>query len=64
MRKIILSRIEEIKKKENDFSKGLQRWSNFDVKGNHISEINFNDFDDDAVVFLFERIIIRVSKQM
>lgn len=64
MRKILIKRIEEIKINESGFPKSTSRWKNFTVRDKHISELDFNKFDDDALVFLFERIIVRLSKQM
>ena len=70
MRELILKRIEEIKAKENGFSKkGLMRWANFivtwgDGSETHISQIDFQSLDDDRLLNVFERIIKVMSKQM
>lgn len=63
MRELILKRIEEIRKSQNDFSKSNSKWKNFSngtVKG-HISDINFTECNDVELLFLFERIIKRLN---
>lgn len=66
MRDKILNRIEEIKTKEQGFPKGVQRWNNFSTGTDkrHISEIDFSELDDTALLFLFERLIKRYYTQM
>lgn len=66
LRQLILKRIEEIRKSENNFSKSLMRWQNFSngtVK-THISDMKFEEMSDYDLLFLFERIIRRMSKYM
>lgn len=66
-RQNILTRIDEIKRNENGFRKGTQRWDNFTNGGTetkHISEIDFSTLDDFTLVYLFERIIRRYNSQM
>lgn len=61
MRQLILRRIEEIKNRENGFSKSLMKWDNFSsgtIK-THISDFDFNTCNDIELLFLFERIIKR-----
>ena len=66
MRNLILKRIEEIKTNERGFPKSTMRWDNFStgIDKRHISEIQFEDLDDNSLVLLFERLIRRVNMQM
>ena len=63
---MILKRIEEIRNSEHGFPKEFTRWKNFSngtVK-THISDMKFEEMNDYDLLFLFERIIRRMSKQM
>ena len=64
MRKLILDRIEEIRKKENGFSYEVEKWRSFShgIKHCHISKINFSLLNDTELVFLFERLIRRYNQ--
>lgn len=64
MRDLIIARIEEIKQKENNFSKKLFRWKNAYIGDIHISSINFNTLSDIDVVSAYESIVRQVSKCM
>lgn len=65
MRYIILTRIDEIRKFENNFRKGTMRWDNFNTGyTKHISEMNFGELNDYALLDMFERIIRRYFTQM
>jgi len=70
MKELIINRIEEIKKSEDGFSKSLMRWRNFDVwtvngKLIHLSQItNWEQFSDEKLLNLFERILRQNSKNM
>ena len=66
MREIILKRIEEIRTKENGFTKSLMRWANFTIHNEaiHISKFDFNTVDDEELLSLFERIIRQYYKSM
>ncbi len=63
MRELILKRIEEIKNKENSFSKSLMKWQNFStgIVKTHISDFDFNECNDVELLILFERIIRRYN---
>ncbi len=65
-RALILKRIEEIKRFENGFLKGVEKWENFStgIDKRHISEIEWDKLNDTSLVFLFERIIKRYYTQM
>jgi len=66
MKELILKRIEEIRRHENGFRKGTMKWDNFSTGTDkrHISEMDFSEFNDHDLVFLFERIIRRYNQQM
>jgi hypothetical protein len=60
MRELMLKRIEEIKAKENGFSKSLMKWRqplSHGTINKCACEINFSELSDDDLLFLFERII-------
>lgn len=59
MRELILRRIDEIRSKENNFSKSLMKWNNFSTgyDKSHVSEIDFTKCNDVELLLLFERII-------
>ena len=46
MRDLLLKRIEEIREEHKNFAKTTTRWKNFQYRGNHISETNFDKIDD------------------
>ena len=60
----MLCRIEAIKLTEQGFNKNTMRWKSFVVGDKHISEVNFEAMDDDALLYFFERIVIRAKAQM
>lgn len=67
IRDIILKRIEEIKKHENDFSKSSMEWKSPLSHGTivmYADEIDFNLLSDEDLIFLFERILKRYYTQM
>jgi len=59
MRQLILNRIEEIRKLENNFQKTSVKWCIFTCGQNkiHISLYDFNDCDDVELLKIFEKII-------
>ena len=59
IRDLMISRLMTIAFQTNNFSRSLQKWENFDVKGNHISETNFKKLSDEMLVSVFERVIAR-----
>lgn len=65
MRDLVLKRINEIKIKENNFSKGIMKWNNFSngAVTKHISEIKWEELNDYELVILFERLIRRYNQQ-
>jgi hypothetical protein len=66
IKELILKRVEEIRKHENGFPKGVQKWANFSTGTDtrHISEIDFSLLDDTSLVLLFERLVKRYYTQM
>ena len=64
MRTLLLNRIDEISKGENDFSKSLMRWRNVLIKDVHISKVVFVELTDEELLEAFERIVRQVYKQM
>jgi len=67
MRKIILDRIEELKRKENGFSRSLMKWQSLLSYGTtkaYADEVIFEELNDHELLILFERILIRYYKQM
>jgi hypothetical protein len=63
MRNRIISRLTEIAKEENNFTK--EGWEDFTVEcphetgEKHISEVGLYLFSDDQLLVIFERIIVR-----
>jgi hypothetical protein len=64
MRKLLTQRLNELKRLNENFTKSLMRWQNFMVNGIHISECKFEDLNDDDLLYIFEAVIKRCSKQM
>lgn len=66
MRELILKRIEEIRKAENDFPTSVMRWRDFThgIEKKHLKDVNFEELPDHELLFLFERLIRRRSVQM
>ena len=66
LRQLILKRIEEIRKMEHGFPKEFTRWQNFSTGTDktHISDMKFEEMNDYDLLFLFERIIRKMSKYM
>ena len=66
MRDLVLQRIEEIRVREDGFSKSLMRWQGFThgTENKHIRDIKFEKLNDVELLMLFERLIHRCSKQM
>jgi hypothetical protein len=69
MRELILKRIAEFKKNNENFSVELMRWRNFDItngdgKKTHISCMNFENLNDEELLRMFELIMRRLSKVM
>lgn len=69
MRTLILNRIAEFKKNNENFSVELMRWRNFKItngegKETHISQIKFESLSDDELLRIFELIMRKLSKVM
>lgn len=69
MRELIIARLEDIKERENGFSPfGKYRWINFSIEVNgrirHLSEVEWCELDDEALLILFERVIRQYYKPM
>lgn len=57
MREIMLARIYEIKKYHSGFNNKHLRWRGFKINDKHISEIDFNELQDDKLINIFEQIL-------
>lgn len=73
MRKAVLARLAEIKQQEHGFQSGYRwgfrkkkGWDNesFVIGGQHISEMDFAELSDEALVLIFERVASRLMRQM
>lgn len=69
MKELIIAKLNEIKEKSGGFSRfGTMRWANLfvtiDSKLKHVSEIEWCELDDKALLELFERIVKRYYTQM
>jgi hypothetical protein len=68
MRDLIVTRLEELKEKENGFPRNVMRWANIFVdlngKTTHISDVEWCELDDEALLILFERVIRQYYKSM
>ena len=68
MRDLIVARLEELKEKEKGFPRNVMRWANIFVdlngKTTHISDVEWCELDDEALLILFERVIRQYYKSM
>lgn len=65
MRGLILKRLQEIKKQSDNFPKTSMRWKNLGVYYNvHISEVDFNQMDNEKLLQTFEAVTRRFNAQM
>jgi len=64
MKTLLLKRIEEIRISESNFNRDSMCWRNFTHGQKHITEIDFESMNEPDLLFLFERLISRISKQM
>jgi hypothetical protein len=64
MRDLILARIQTIKKDEGGFRKENGRWKPIECKDQHLSEVDFEQLTNVELLEIFERIILRLSRQM
>mgnify|MGYP001067684153 FL=1 len=68
MRDLIVARLEELKEKERGFPRNVMRWANIFVdlngKTTHISDVEWCELDDEALLILFERVIRQYYKSM
>ena len=69
MRELMLKRIAEFKKNNQNFGKELMRWKNFiitsgDGTETHISKMDFESLSDEELLRMFELIMRRLSKVM
>ena len=62
MRDLILKRLNEIKEKEKGFPKDTIRWRDFIHNDVHVSELDFNTFNDVDLLRSFEYIFRRSRK--
>lgn len=68
MRELIINRLNEFRESESNFSRNTMRWRNFKIVYSnneyHLSEIQWEWFDDAELLKLYTRIVIRLSKVM
>lgn len=67
MRELLLKRIEEIRRAENGFSRMLMKWGSPISHGElklYADEVNYEELNDNDLLFLFERIVRRHYSQM
>ena len=69
MRKLILNRIEEMRRDTGGFRKGTMRWDSFDTRSTtrHISDMTNQELDaldDEALLMFFERLSKKYFAQM
>ena len=68
MRELMLKRIAEFKKNNDDFSKQTMRWKNCNImigdEEIHISKVDFESLDDERLLRIFEVLMRRLSKLM
>lgn len=67
MRKLLIDRIEQIKKDNFGFPRTLMRWQQPLMNGTivkYADEIDFNELNDEDLLFIFERLIRRINLQM
>lgn len=57
MRDFVIKKILEIKKNNRGFEKTYVKWADIEVKGKHISVVDFNEVGDEELTSVFERII-------
>lgn len=63
MRELILKRIHELANANHNFSKDSFRWKSFIVNNDndkiHLSDVDFNTFDDEKLLKIYEKIVRR-----
>jgi hypothetical protein len=64
LRKLMIERIEGIKKFHSGFPKGTMRWANVVHENIHISQLDFNTLSDEKLFTLFESVIKKHYTQM
>ena len=68
MRELMIKRIWEFKKNNENFCVELMRWRNFkvNIKGEnkHIAQVNFESLSDEELLSVFELLMRRLSKVM
>ena len=69
MRELILKRIQEFKKNNENFSREMMRWKNFNITWGdgtetHISKMDFESLNDSELLRVFELLMRRLSKVM
>lgn len=56
--------IQEMKVRNNNFSKDTLRWENVFIQNKHVSEVNFNLLNDDDLIVAFVMLVTRYARQM
>lgn len=70
MRELVLQRIEDIRNRNDNFKKSLQRWQNMTIAVGMarteypIQDVDFKELDDNDLLVALERIIRRTSVMM
>ena len=68
MRQLIEKRLDFIKDHHSGFPKATMRWSHFfvphDNNKRHISQVEWDELDDEELLSLYERIVRQMNKQM
>lgn len=65
MRELILKRIEEFRKSENNFHRDTTRWRNYTtVSGMRIPNFDFSQLSDEDLLREYERLVRQLSKMM
>ena len=64
MRDLILKRIIELKEKENGFLKTTMRWRYAEYNNKHFSVLKFEELNDENLIDVFERVLLRYYKSM
>lgn len=63
MRDIVIERLEELKRTNGNFGKGLMRWTG-KFNGQHYQDIDFDDLGDEDLLKLLEVILKKYYRQM
>ena len=67
MRDKLIAKIDEIKAINGNFARDMNQWENAyayikDRARKHISEIDYNELDDDELIIFYSRICVRLGQ--